>query len=354
MREHTLRAIRLAEAGQTDEALRLLRIIVQRDPTEGPAWKWLAYLTPDPREALIAARRAFQLEPGDTWVREVLPALEARALSASGPAPYASPRRARPARRQQRTGGCAFLGFTLGTATLLLVTLAAALLLMWRQFTGVPAQESAIVPPGESVLANPPLEMGAGIAQEAPVEPVLPPEPGSPTLTAALVPEVRVTTATETYTFQAGTVSEIQEALYSQGPTLDSGENSIAMTNYQMGVEWQAVQSLTACGLAEAVVHLDITYVYPEWQPTGSPPEALFAEWERFMAHVTAHEQRHGEIAQDCAHVLANRLAAIGPQPSCEALNARINAAIDEMYGVCEAQQAEYDAAEGRTSFPLP
>lgn len=354
MRQHTLRAIRLAEAGQTDEALRLLRIVVQRDPTEGPAWKWLAYLTPNPHEALIAVRRALQLEPGDAWVREALPVLEARALSVPRPVPYASPRRARPARRQQRTGGCVFLGFTLGTA-MLLVTLAAALALpFWRHFAGVPAQESAIAPPGESVLADLPLEADVGTAQGAPAELAPLPEPESPTLAAALTPEVRVTTATETYTFQAGTASEIQEALYSRGPALEGGESSIAMTNYQLGVEWQAVQSLRACGIVEAVVHLDITYTYPEWQPTGSPPEALFAEWERFMAHVTAHEQHHGEIAQGCAYALANTLAVIGPQPSCEALNAQINAAIDEMYGVCEAQQAEYDAAEGRTSFPLP
>lgn len=319
MQEHISRAIDLAQAGRTSEALMLLRAVLRRDPRQIAAWKWLGYLTPDAQEALAAAHRVLALDPADGWALQSLAALEERAGQAA-----ALPAAALPARR--RAGPSALVVST----AILLVALIVAVPLLRVRLASQPL--SVILPP-----VNIP-------SQVAPLEP--------PAEASGLV----VTTSTvDTYTFEAGSLAEMQRALYTQGPRLEgSDEPAIAVTSYSMRIDWEARQTLQSCELSNTTVYLDLSFLYPQWIPVGSPQPALYDEWDRFMAHVVAHEEHHGAIALGCAENLAAQIEALGTAGTCDELQSSLDALIDQVYAACEQQQAAFDATEGHISFPLP
>lgn len=167
-------------------------------------------------------------------------------------------------------------------------------------------------------------------------------------------PSVETTETSTTYAITGTTEAEMRSALYEGGPTLQDGRNSIAMTSYQLSVEWKAHNNGATCEITQAVVHLDTTYTLPEWQPAGEAPPELAYEWQRFSDFVVAHEAYHGEIAFQCAERLASRIEAGGGWPDCGTMQAWIDTAVDEIYAECEQMQQAFDAEHGRTSFPLP
>jgi predicted secreted Zn-dependent protease len=166
---------------------------------------------------------------------------------------------------------------------------------------------------------------------------------------------VEETSAVEYYTFDASTVNDIQEAIYTQGPKVESvGEHSIALTNYELWVTWQMAQSVTTCRVQNVVVHLDLTYTYPQWQQTPEADPWLVNEWNRFFNHVVAHEEHHGQIARDCAGELADLLMNYDAGTICSQAEDNLDSVVNDLYAACEARQQAFDAAEGRTTFPLP
>lgn len=342
MHEQILRAVDLATAGRTDDALRLLRHITQTDPQQVAAWRWLAHLAPAPGEALYAARSLQKLAPDDPWLRDALPVLLERA-GADGR------QRTVPARWQPVAAGALLVA-----ALLLMLSFA---LLVWRQ-ADAPRQADAMLIAEDPVAAS----AAETASAQAPLAP--PPSaeprgeeaaPDGASVQALAAPElaVELSTGTNYYTFAGETEQDVREALYTQGPALQDGSQSIAMTSYQLWVEWNARQSVAACQMTRAVVHLDVTYTLPRWVPSGEPDGALYEDWERFDAHVAEHEGYHAELAEQCANQLAARLQEPPGFDTCGDIESWINTTVDDVYAVCEELQADFDAEEGRASFPL-
>lgn len=321
IRQYILQAVELAHAGRRTEAVRLLRAIVRHDPGQIVAWKWLGYLSPDPREALAAARQVLYLNPADEWAQQSLPALIERA------------RAVRPAPRHKRS-------FALPIALMLI------LLLIWASIAGlwVISRAPAATAPAPSATATPFSALPAILTSEAPLEP-------------ATEGDGRVETSVtvKTYSFQAGSLPAVQRALYTLGPKLEGdADPAIAATAYSMVVDWEAVETPHECRMGNAVVRLSLTYTYPQWIPEGSPQPALYEEWGRFMAYVVAHEEHHGEIALGCAYELADRVEALGAFSTCADLQSALSDIIESVYAACEERQAAFDEAEGEVGFPLP
>ena len=330
MRESIIQAIELANEGRREEAVGLLRLIVRRAPSEVAAWKWLAYYTSDPQEALRAVLQVLQLNPHDRWAQEAWPELEERARRAAA---------ARSTRHRRRPVMAAAL---LVAITLVLIAITGLVLYAWFGVDSLLSLSSGLLEEPLPVTQ----EVGpasAGLAAQA--NPSTPPA----------ISGVETTVSTHYYTFEASNLIGIQQALISQGPVVDgANEHGIAMTTYGLRVSWEMQPSETACELSAARVYLDIEYTYPRWIPTGSPRPALYDAWERFIRHVVEHEEHHGAIAQECAAELVQRIEELPPQPDCQMLEATLNALVDEVYNECEARQAAFDEAEGRTLFPLP
>jgi hypothetical protein len=73
-------AIEAARTGQRDNAVRMLRQIVEREPHNSDAWMWLGGIAPDAHEQRSALERAVEIAPdnrrarrGLEWLRETQP-----------------------------------------------------------------------------------------------------------------------------------------------------------------------------------------------------------------------------------------------------------------------------------------
>jgi predicted secreted Zn-dependent protease len=335
MRESIIRAIELANSGRREEAIELLRALVRQNPYEIAAWKWLAYYTPNPQEAVQAASKVLEYHPDDTWARQALPNLQqrqARQAVAHPAQPQVQPR------KRRASAPTALLAA-------LIVLLAAVIVLLVLLWIGLDSF------PGLRELSAPIQLVGTEEASPAASGIVNEPEP-----TRFIEPAagVETTTATTYYSFEAGTVQGIQRALYAQGPPVGGSDRGIALTSYTLWVNWEFLESSQACTLTGATVHLDIEYTYPQWVPTGSPNPRVYDEWDRFIQHVVEHEEHHAAIAMGCAQELATLIEAVGDEAVCADLESRLNGLIDTVYANCEGQQAAFDAVEGVTEFPLP
>jgi hypothetical protein len=66
---------RLARKGQISHAYELAQQITTREPENFQAWMWLAYMAQTDNEKRSALRRALNLRPGDTSIRDALRSL---------------------------------------------------------------------------------------------------------------------------------------------------------------------------------------------------------------------------------------------------------------------------------------
>lgn len=311
-------AVKLARTGNLPEAARLLRDIVRQQPQNMVAWKWLAYTSTDPREALTAVQTVMQLNPGDQWAREVWPTYQKYAQDAGLTVVPQRRMAVTPSRSTESWVSVMLLGGIL---------LAGALL---------------IVLAGGKLEAVPEVMRGTVVAPLGQAQPALP-------------ATVDMSSEVEYYSFEAADLQEIQHALYTQGPSIEEeGEHSIALTNYELWVTWKMAQSVTGCRVDDVIVHLDVTYIYPQWIPLGQPDRALQTEWDRFYQHVVNHEEYHGQIARQCAADLADLLHTYNPGSVCTDAQADLDNMVRDLYASCEARQQAFDVDHGRTTFPLP
>lgn len=66
------RAIALAQAGEREQARRLLLQAIEEDPTHVSAWLWLATVAADPDERINALQRVLELDPSHKTARSAL------------------------------------------------------------------------------------------------------------------------------------------------------------------------------------------------------------------------------------------------------------------------------------------
>jgi len=293
-------AVRLAQEGRRDEAVRLLRRAVQDAPNNARALKWLAYCTPDSNEARRALARILQLAPDDVWARQAWERLRSR-----------KPRR--------RMSGLSWA--LLGLMAILFILIVASEVMLRRTLN------TAYDTYGEMAVAN----VSAIPAREG----------------------VSVSAREEYYTITGDSVESIRRALDENGPYIpDLGERVIATSSYEIAVNWSAAETGGGCATQAVAVDLAIVYTYPYLDiPSTAPPE-IPSMWSAFMRRVVAHEEHHGAIAEGCANDVANAISGLPQQPDCPTLEALVNQTIATQHEQCEARQLQFDAEVGGESFP--
>jgi len=390
-------AIDLANAGHKEQALQLFREAARRDPSQAAALKWIAHLTTDPREAYAAIQRVLHLDPGDRWAQEYAARLQAWMRQQQAQPPPAAVQHTaaqHPARRSSRGS---VLGILVTAIVLVLAGGAVLLALVLGPRLGIGDQNGPVIPDqvqadGAAAIVPGTVDelLGAGglvtstpvptvyvtdiptptpqpptaaqeptqqPAEETQPEPAAQPTDSLPAEMSA-VSDVPILYDPQTtyYTFEAETIPQIQDALLLYGPGDVGAEDShaIATTTYDMGITWKTVEIGGACRLIEASITLNLIYLYPQWNPAGSPTQEVYDEWDRFMAHIVDHEEHHADIAYGCAEELAEMVVSADISGPCRSVGAQMNALAGQMYQSCDQQQMAFDAVEGHTTFPLP
>lgn len=164
--------------------------------------------------------------------------------------------------------------------------------------------------------------------------------------TVAAAEQVKV--STKTYAIAGADGAELYQSMVRRGPRHGFVSRAIAQTSYT--VEWQAevVSTGRACRVVRALPILSITYTYP--QPSRPLSSTMSRRWQRFMAGVRKHEQRHGSIAREMVRAAeaAVKGLKIDNDPSCRKTRVEVKKRADKVYAGYEARQLKFDAREHR------
>jgi predicted secreted Zn-dependent protease len=104
------------------------------------------------------------------------------------------------------------------------------------------------------------------------------------------------------------------------------------------------------CVFPSLTVMLHVVVMLPRHETPDDLPADLRGRWERFVARVTAHEQRHVDIYLEGAKAMKARMEATRTAVSCADLEKAIDDAWRAQQADIERAQAEFHAADETTA----
>jgi predicted secreted Zn-dependent protease len=151
---------------------------------------------------------------------------------------------------------------------------------------------------------------------------------------------VETSVSTTYYSVRGTTTAAIFTAIDGNGLVETSGQRAVGMTS----VDWKLTSGdvdarAVPCVFPSLTVRLQVKVTLPRHETPDDLSADLRDRWERFVARVAAHEQRHVDIYMEGAKAMKARLEASRTAVSC----ADVEKAIDEAW---RAEQAEIERAQ--------
>lgn len=112
---------------------------------------------------------------------------------------------------------------------------------------------------------------------------------------------------------------------------------------YDAFTDWYVSWQFGDCAGNGLVVTVDVTYNFPEWEPSASASSELVASWESYIDALFCHEYGHAKHGLDCANDVFTALAAIDAG-GCAEQQAEAEAAFSSILGECNQLDIQYDA----------
>jgi len=151
---------------------------------------------------------------------------------------------------------------------------------------------------------------------------------------------VDTSVSTTYYSVRGTTTAAIFTAIDGNGLVETSGQRAVGMTS----VDWKLTSGdvdarAVPCVFPSLTVKLQVKVTLPRHETPDDLSADLRDRWERFVARVAAHEQRHVDIYMEGAKAMKERLEASRTAVSC----AGVEKAIDEAW---RAEQAQIERAQ--------
>jgi predicted secreted Zn-dependent protease len=151
---------------------------------------------------------------------------------------------------------------------------------------------------------------------------------------------VETSVSTTYYSVRGTTTAAIFMAIDGNGLVETSGQRAVGMTS----VDWKLTSGdvdarAVPCVFPSLTVRLQVKVTLPRHETPDDLSADLRDRWERFVARVAAHEQRHVDIYMEGAKAMKERLEASRTAVSC----ADVEKAIDEAW---RAEQAEIERVQ--------
>jgi len=162
---------------------------------------------------------------------------------------------------------------------------------------------------------------------------------------------VETSVSTRHYPVLGTTTAAIFAAIDANGPVETSGQRAVGMTS----AEWNLTSGdvdvrAVPCVFPSLTITLHLVVMLPRHEAPEVLPADLRDRWERFVARVAAHEQRHVDIYLDGANAMKTRLEALRTAVSCAALEKAIDAAWRAQQADIARAQTEFHAADETTA----
>lgn len=160
--------------------------------------------------------------------------------------------------------------------------------------------------------------------------------------------KTRTTVQTTYYDISGKTGGELLRSMDRKGPRHGFMGRAIAQTRYKIKWSGSLGDRDGKCRVVKSDVRLEISYIYPRIPDKAQG--ALRGRWERFLAGVVRHEQRHGKIAREMATEVDAMIKAYRPanDTTCGAAERELRRRFDTIYTKHDKRQREFDATEHR------
>ena len=158
---------------------------------------------------------------------------------------------------------------------------------------------------------------------------------------------VETSVSTRYYPVRGTTTPAIFAAIDANGLVETSGQRAIGLTS----VDWKLTSGdvdvrAVPCVFPSLTVTLHLVVMLPRHETPDELPADLRDRWDRFVARVAAHEQRHVDIYLEGANAMKARLEATRTAVSCADLEKGIDAAWRAQQADIERAQAEFHAED--------
>ncbi len=162
---------------------------------------------------------------------------------------------------------------------------------------------------------------------------------------------VETSVSTGYYPVRGTTTAAIFTAIDANGLVETSGQRAVGMTS----VEWKLTSGdvdvrAVPCVFPSLTVMLHLVVMLPRHETPDDLPADLRDRWERFVARVAAHEQRHVDIYLEGAKAMKARLEATRTAVSCADPEKAIDAEWRAQQADIERAQAEFHAVDETTA----
>ena len=162
---------------------------------------------------------------------------------------------------------------------------------------------------------------------------------------------VDTSVSTRDYAVRGTTTAAIFAAIDANGLVDTRGQRAVGVTS----ADWKLTSGdvdvrAVPCVFPSLTVTLHLVVTLPRHETPDDLPADLRARWERFVARVAAHEQRHVDIYLEGAKAMKARLEATRTAVSCAEIEKAIDAEWRAQQADIERAQAEFHAVDETTA----
>ena len=149
------------------------------------------------------------------------------------------------------------------------------------------------------------------------------------------------------YTVYGNTTDQVRRQIAACSPANSGGERFAASTDYALNWAFDFASGDDGlCRVTAASVALNVSVVYPSWQPSSGAAAGLDASWRKFITSLSAHENGHVQINQAGAAQLLAGLQGF-PATSCDTIVAQVTAKATADIQAINQSNDRYDSNTG-------
>lgn len=180
------------------------------------------------------------------------------------------------------------------------------------------------------------------------IPPTQPPKPTDTSQPES--PNVSSTREEKYYQITGNTEQELRGQLDKLGP-LDKelGKRFDARTDWFIKWHYYYIESSSECKIDQTRVDvsLDITFTYPQWNPSSDASQALADKWNTYTKNLAIHEEGHASLADEGAQSIYETIMDMPSSPTCDELGKATNAAAQAKIDEIKQQEKDYDEETG-------
>ena len=158
-----------------------------------------------------------------------------------------------------------------------------------------------------------------------------------------------VTERTTYFAVRGTTLGDLDRELSRKGPHLaPGGIRHPGATEVKFGGRITYKPGARSCRVAAADLRLNLVKTLPKWNAPKAASSATVIVWKTLSGDIARHEGDHAKIARLWLKKMESALRNLGPERTCEAMEARVNGVSARYLASHERAQLRFDAIEGR------